>query len=391
MSRKIKPLVSLLLVVPVLLAGCGDGDRQADLKVDGLVEAEEVDVAAKIAGRLESILVKEGEAVKAGQVLAYIEVKELKEKEKQAQAAVEAARAQYEKAQNALLLQERASEADLQAAHAALEQAAAQYDKVKKGARAQQIEQARAKLEQARAALEVAEKSYQRTKQLFESGAVSQQALDEVKAKYAAARQDLRMAEESLSLLEEGSQAEDIRAAEAAVQQAQAAVLKAEAGKMQDLVARNAVQMAEADLKKAEAALAEVRSGLEEAVIKAPCDGVVVSKYVDEGEVIAAGMPLFTLQQPEKNWVSVKVKETQVARIKEGQKVTVTSPDFPGRTFEGRVESIRQKPDYAAQRATNERGDRDLVAYNVKVRVDNPELRAGMSATVDFQAPQEEK
>ncbi|MGB9662942.1 MAG: biotin/lipoyl-binding protein, partial [Moorellaceae bacterium] len=145
MSRKIKPLVSLLLVVPVLLAGCGDGDRQADLKVDGLVEAEEVDVAAKIAGRLESILVKEGEAVKAGQVLAYIEVKELKEKEKQAQAAVEAARAQYEKAQNALLLQERASEADLQAAHAALEQAAAQYDKVKKGARAQQIEQARAK------------------------------------------------------------------------------------------------------------------------------------------------------------------------------------------------------------------------------------------------------
>lgn len=77
--------------------------------------------------------------------------------------------------------------------------------------------------------------------------------------------------------------------------------------------------------------------------------------------------------------------------IKEGRKVKVTSSNFPGKTFDGRVESIRRKPDYATQRATNERGDKDIVAYNVKVRLDNPELKAGMSVTVDFQAIQEEK
>ncbi|MGI9951977.1 efflux RND transporter periplasmic adaptor subunit [Moorellaceae bacterium AZ2] len=391
MHRKIAPLVSLLLTVSLLVTGCSKQAEQSGLKVDGMVEAEEVDVAAKIPGRIQSIQVREGDTVKAGQVLAYIEVKELKEKEKQAQAAVEAARAQYEKAKNALLLQEKASEADIQAAQAAVNQAMSQYDKAKKGPRAQQIEQARAKLDQAKAALEVAEKSYERTKQLFESGAASQQMLDEVKAKYEAARQEMRYAEEGLKLLEEGTQEEDIRAAAAAVQQAQAALLKAEAGKIQDLIARNAVQMAEADLKRAEAALAEVRSNLEEATIKAPCDGIIVTKYVDEGEMIATGMPLFTIQQPEKNWVNVKVKETEVGQIKEGQKVKVTSSNFPGKTFEGRVESIRQKPDYATQRATNERGDKDIVAYNVKVRLDNPELKAGMSVTVNFQAPQEEK
>lgn len=255
MHRKIAPLVSLLLIVSLLVTGCSKQAEQSALKVDGVVEAEEVDVAAKIPGRIQSVQVKEGDTVKAGQVLAYIEVKELKEKEKQAQAAL----------------------------------------------------------------------------------------------------------------------------------------LKAEAGKIQDLIARNAVQMAEADLKRAEAALAEVRSNLEEATIKAPSDGIIVTKYVEEGEMIAAGMPLFTIQQPGKNWVNVKVKETQVGQIKEGQKVKVTSPNFPGKTFDGQVESIRQKPDYATQRAANERGDKDIVAYNVKVRLDNPELKAGMSVTVDFQVPQEEK
>lgn len=383
-------MLSLLVISFLIITGCGK-QQETLLKVDGIVEAEEVDVAAKIPGRLQAIKAREGDLVRAGEILAYIEIKELKEKEKQAQAAVEAARAQYEKAQNALLLQEKASEADLQAARAALSQAMSQYDKVKKGPRAQQVEQARAKLDQAKAALEVAEKSYQRTKQLFESGAVSQQMLDEVKAKYEAARQEMLYAEEGLSLLEEGTQEEDIRAAAAAVQQAQAALLKAEAGKMQDLIARNAVQMAEADLKRAEAVLAEVRSSLEEAAIKAPCNGIIVSKYVDEGEIVAAGMPLFTIQQPDKNWVNVKVKETQLGRIKEGQEVSVTSPAFPGKTFSGWVESIRPKPDYAIQRATNERGDKDIISYNVKVRLDNPEFKAGMSVTVDFQPKQEEK
>ncbi|GFN21823.1 HlyD family secretion protein [Thermanaeromonas sp. C210] len=391
MRRRMVPALSLFLILILMLTGCSKRDEELAFKVDGVVEAEEVDVAAKIPGRIETIQVKEGDTVKAGQVLAYIEVKELKEKEKQAQAALEAARAQYEKAQNALLLQEKASEADLQAARAALNQAMSQYDKAKKGPRAQQVEQARAKLDQAKAALEVAEKSYQRTKQLFESGAVSQQVLDEVKAKYEAARQEMRYAEEGLNLLEEGTQEEDIRAAAAAVQQAQAALLKAEAGKIQVLIAKSAVQMAEADLKRAEAALAEVRSNLEEAAVKAPRDGVIAVKYVDEGEMIAAGMPLFTIQQPEKNWVNVKVKETLVGQIKEGQKVKVTSPNFPGKTFDGQVESIRQKPDYATQRATNERGEKDIVAYNVKVRLDHPELKAGMSVTVDFQATQEEQ
>lgn len=191
MRRKAMLRLALLIFV-LIFTGCSPKGEQLALRIDGIVEAEEVDVAAKIPGRIEAITVKEGDTVKAGQVLAYIEVKELKEKEKQAQAAVEAARAQYEKAKNALSLQEKASEADIQAAQAALNQAMSQYDKAKKGPRSQQIEQARAKLEQAKAALEVAEKSYQRTRQLFEAGAASQQMLDEVKAKYEAARQEMR-------------------------------------------------------------------------------------------------------------------------------------------------------------------------------------------------------
>nr|WP_243137252.1 efflux RND transporter periplasmic adaptor subunit [Desulfofundulus thermobenzoicus] len=369
-----------------MAGGCAGKDtNKQDLIIDGTVEAQEVDVSIKIPGRIESIAVNEGDKVKAGQVLAYIDAREIKDKRDQAQAALDLARAQYEKAKNSLTLQEKVSEADVQMAAAALEQARAQYDKALNGPRAQQVEQARAKLKEAQAALDVAEKTYQRTKELYASGVIPQQTLDEVKAKYDAAQQEMRYAQEAVSLLEEGTQAEDIRTAAAAVQQARAALAKAEASKIQDLLANNSVQMAAADLKRAQATLAEAQANLDEATVKAPCDGIIVAKNVNTGEMVTPGMPIFTIQQPEKNWVNVKVKETIVGQLKEGQEVTMTSAGFPGKTFNGRIEAIRQKPDFATRRATNDRGDKDLITYNVKIRLDNPELKAGMTVTVNFQ------
>ncbi|HHW43243.1 MAG TPA: HlyD family efflux transporter periplasmic adaptor subunit [Desulfotomaculum sp.] len=386
MRKRFLKLTAIILTGLVLAGGCAGKDtNKQDLIIDGTVEAQEVDVSIKIPGRIESIAVNEGDKVKAGQVLAYIDAREIKDKRDQAQAALDLARVQYEKAKNSLTLQEKVSEADVQMAAAALEQARAQYDKALNGPRAQQVEQARAKLKEAQAALDVAEKTYQRTKELYASGVIPQQTLDEVKAKYDAAQQEMRYAQEAVSLLEEGTQAEDIRTAAAAVQQARAALAKAEASKIQDLLANNSVQMAAADLKRAQATLAEAQANLDEATVKAPCDGIIVAKNVNTGEMVTPGMPIFTIQQPEKNWVNVKVKETIVGQLKEGQEVTMTSAGFPGKTFNGRIEAIRQKPDFATRRATNDRGDKDLITYNVKIRLDNPELKAGMTVTVNFQ------
>ncbi|WP_434578067.1 HlyD family secretion protein [Thermoanaerobacterium thermosaccharolyticum] len=384
----------LILIYSLILSGCSNGAKtnaSNSYLIDGVVENQEVDVSSKLPGRIETVKVKEGDTVKAGQVLAYLEIKELNDKEKQAEAAVEAALAQYNNAKDTYQLQQKVNDADIQAAQAALDQATAQYNKVKNGARSQEIEQAKAKLDEAKAALDVAEKSYQRTSQLFEAGAASQQTLDEVKAKYQAASDDVHYAEEALSLIQEGAQPEDIKAAAAAVEQAKAAIMKAEAGKLQTAIAGDAVKMAEANLNAAKAALDEVKANIEDATIKAPCDGIITVKNVEEGEIVSAGTPIFTIQQPKDNWVNVKVKETQVGKIKVGQKVKVTSADFPKEVFTGVVESINEKPDYAAQRSTNERDDKDIVAYNVKVRLDNEKLKAGMSVTVDFSGSKEEK
>jgi multidrug efflux pump subunit AcrA (membrane-fusion protein) len=160
--HKVAYLLAFILVISMTITGCGNElqKNEPTLAIDGVVEAKEVDVSSKIAGRIEKVNVQEGDTVKAGQVLAYIEINELRDKEKQAEAAVEAAQAQYNQAKHALLLQEKVSEADIQAAQAALEQAIAQYDRVNNGARAQEIEQAKAKLDEAKATLEAAEKSY---------------------------------------------------------------------------------------------------------------------------------------------------------------------------------------------------------------------------------------
>ncbi|WP_041458816.1 efflux RND transporter periplasmic adaptor subunit [Ammonifex degensii] len=94
---------------------------------------------------------------------------------------------------------------------------------------------------------------------------------------------------------------------------------------------------------------------------------------------MATGALIVTIQQPSRNWADFKVNEKLVSKFKEGQEVKISSPDLPGKTFTGKVESINRKPDYAARRPTHERGEKELVAYNVKVRLDNPELRAGMT------------
>ncbi|WP_041458817.1 HlyD family secretion protein [Ammonifex degensii] len=266
-SRRFGLWTALVLSLLLLASGCRSNNPSAELS--GMVEAQEVDVAAKIPGRVVELKVEEGDTVKKGQVIAVIEAKELEDKKRQAEAQLSVAQAQCQKAQDALLLQQKLSDADYQAAQAALDRALAEYNKVSKGTQTQ-IEQAQAKLEEAKAQLSPAEKTFQRYQQLYSAGAVPQQALDEVKAKYEAARQQVRQAEEGLEFLKGVAQEEDVRAARAAVSQAQAALLKAEAGRMQTLLAQSDLAAAEAKRQQAEAALAEVKHSLEDTIIKAP-------------------------------------------------------------------------------------------------------------------------
>ena len=88
-------------------------------------------------------------------------------------------------------------------------------------------------------------------------------------------------------------------------------------------------------------------------------------------------MPIYSLQDRADNWVDFKVKETEIGDFNVGDKVKLQGRNDT-LIIDGIVESIRRKADFATQKATSERGDVDIMAFNVKIRTDNEAIWSGM-------------
>ncbi|MBM7853652.1 HlyD family secretion protein [Desulfohalotomaculum tongense] len=246
-----------------------------------------------------------------------------------------------------LLAKEKQLKAQVSAARAAWEQAKLAYQ-IKS-----QVNQET--LAKAKAQAEVMAKTLKRMEQLYAEGAIPEQKLDEIKAQAEAARANAASAE--------------------------AALLEAPVAKAQ-------AEAAQAKYEQAKAALEELRVNLEETEIKSPVKGTVTEVLVEEGELVSTGLPLVTVTVDSENWVNLKVPETKLKFFKEGQEIPVTVTAFPDRKFTGKVVNISKKPNFATSRATNDRGEKDIITYNVKIEINSPDLRPGMS--VDITLPQEQ-
>ncbi|MCH3958652.1 MAG: HlyD family efflux transporter periplasmic adaptor subunit [Selenomonas sp.] len=329
LSKKGKWWAAMFCLAALLLsvAGCGSKSSGKDDNVTwGRADAKEIDINSKISGRVVELLVKEGDHVKAGQVIAHIDKRDLEAQKDQLNAAIEALQAQQTQASATTSMQSGTSSS-------ALSQAQAARDK-------------------ARADLALCESDYQRYSDLVESGAVSRQVYEQYATKY--------------------------NVAQAAYAQADSAVAQASSGLMVTSVNQAGESAVAKKIAQAEAQLEQLEVSLDETEIKAPFDGVITKKYIEEGSMISTGTPLVAVQDPEDNWVDIKVPETQLGDFKVDQDVELLARD--GKTkVTGTITDISKKAEYATQRATSERGDEsDIVSFNVKIQVNAPELRPGM-------------
>lgn len=323
--RKRKMIATGLLVFLFFnLVGCGQQTEEAGIW--GRVESKEVDINSKIPGRVVKILVQEGQEVKAGQVLARIDKRDLLAKLRQAQAQSKSLEAQVSQAGTAVELQETTTQSGIQSAAAQVQNALVD--------------------------LQLAQKNYQRFQELYNSGAISEKNLDEVRAK--------------------------CQATQNIYAQSQAALAAAKANYSQGTQINRENQAAVASkLTQARAAVDEISLLLEETEIKAPIDGIVTSLIMEEGELVSAGMSLMAVMDPQNNWVNLKVKETELSKYRLNDKVTLQGRD-KGFKIQGTIVDISKKPEFATYRATNERGDTDLITFNVKIQVNSEAIRPGM-------------
>ena len=355
-----------------------------------IIPARDATLAFRMAGRVEKISVKEGEAVKEGDVLIQLESADVRAGVAQAQAAVAQAEAAVALAQAQLdqitagprLEEIAAAEAQAKAASNAVGQAVAQRDQVAKGATDDAIAAAEAQLAQAQVQRKEAEDAYQRLMDSKIHGWMEEQAILRVNA----ANEAVAAAQAALDQLKSGASPELVQAYNSAIgvasqqrkaAEAQLALLQAGATKAQVDAAMAQVDQAQAGLEAAKAALAAAQAQLDQATLKAPFAGTIVSLSTEVGEVVTPGAPVLVLVD-ESKWrmMTNDLSETDVVLVRPGQSATATLDAFGDQTFHGVVTEI-------ASIAETNRGN---TTYAVTMHLDSTDapLRWGMTAFVDI-------
>jgi len=325
----------------VAVVSARTGDIPFTISVTGSLQTlDDVMLSAKIPGKIASVFVREGDSVRAGQVVVQQDTKDLEAQLRQAEAALKSARARLQQAQTALELQPTQNETSLRQAEAALEAAKARLRALETGARRQERQQVEQQVASAKANLENAQANLERVRRLYQQDAVSRQQLDAAQTAYDIALAQYRTAQEQLSLVQEGPRQEEIDAQRALVKQAEEAVRLARTGDLQLRVRQDEVNAAKALVAQAEAGLFYARQQYESAFIRSPINGIVAMRAAQPGQMAGAGTPLLRIVNLNAIFFEARVSETEVRHVRVGQPVNVTVDAYPGKTFRGVVSRI---------------------------------------------------
>ncbi len=293
-------------------------------------------IAPKIMSNVAAVYVREGDHVRAGQVLIRLESRDLQAQLAQAQAGLNAAAAGSGRAYTAIDLQKAQTSTGIASAEAALQAAREQLSLVKAGPRKQQRAQAHLAVAQAEAQFKNATLELNRYKRLYEQDVVPKQRLDGVQTSYDIAKAQLDSAKEQADLTEEGSRTQDVQSAQQQVRQAEEALRMARASAVQNKMSVSNARVASSQVSQARAGVEFARTQLGYATILSPISGVVSQRMVDSGDMVSPGVPVISVQADSHYRLEATVPESSAANVYVGKRVKV-SLGSDNRTAEGIV------------------------------------------------------
>lgn len=369
-------------------------------------------LAPKTTGRLVYLVVREGDAVTQGEVLARLDPAAAEAQLHQQQAALaeaqqRLAQAQIQQAPTNVGVNTQIAQAEqaLATAQANYGQLAANFDAQVAAAESAVTDaagrvsaavasqaNARAAIKSAEANLANAKAAYSRSLTLYKQGYIAPQDLDTASTAVEvqrgaldvarsqlnsaeAARQSAlaqqRAAENQLSITRTKGQA-DIRAAQAQVDQAKAALQLARANTAQKPAYQANLAALRAQVNAARAAVADAQASLNDTIIKSPLTGYVTARYVDPGALVSPSQPILAVASIRQVWVTLSVPEDIHRALTLGQTGAITFDALPGRTYTGTITQINRAADPTTRQ------------FNVRLTLDNPrgEVIPGMSAQV---------
>ncbi|MBM3221632.1 MAG: HlyD family efflux transporter periplasmic adaptor subunit [Candidatus Rokubacteria bacterium] len=374
MTRRVLLLgVTAMVLVAVAFVASGALQRfrtEEPLALSGTIEGTQVDVSAKITGRIAELAAREGERVERGRVLARLAADELSAEARRAEGALAAARAQLRD----LLAGARPEE--IQEAEARAARAEAQLADLLAGARRQEIEQARAALRNAQVTREWTQRDFRRAEELYGKNLIAAQEVDRARQAFEVAAANEVGARERLDLVGVGPREHEVAAARADLRAARERVQLLRAGPRPDAVAA-----ARAQITQAEAAITLARARLAEATIVSPIDGVVLRKNLEAGETANPGVAILTLLDPRDLWLRAYVPETDIGRVRVGQPASISVDAYPGRRFPGVISEIASEAEFTPKNVQTKKERVNLV-FRVKIaaKSEGGVLKPGMPA-----------
>jgi HlyD family secretion protein len=324
---RIARLLLLLAIVGGMVWGIsfylrGRKPQNSSLSVYGNVDIRQIQLAFHDTGRIQRLLVDEGDQVKEGQLVAEMDP------------------TRYQAARDR-----------------AAGEVAAQREVLARllaGSRPEEIAAARARVKAVEATLKDAGETHRRAQVLARTQYVSQQKLDDAEAALKATRANLDAEQQGLTLAIKGPRQEDIDAA------------------------RAQLQAYEATLALAERELADTK-------LVAPESGVIQARILEPGAMAFPQTPVFTLALTNPVWVRAYVPEPELGKIAPGMRAQVSTDSFPGKVYEGWIGFISPTAEFTPKQVetTELRGK---LVYRTRIYVCNPahELRLGMPATVSI-------
>jgi HlyD family secretion protein len=323
LSPKRRLLIGVALLLAILVGAyvaLTHTRRSNALTLYGNVDIREVTVGFRVAGRLASLDVDEGDAVHAGQELARLDLTPLQLELNEARA-------------NAAAIGRRMA-------------------LLQSGYRAEDVAQARAAVEERRAILKNAEDTLARQERLRGTGAVAEHVYDDALAARDEARARLESAAQALTEQRSGYRHQEIAEAEA-------------------------------NHTRAVAAAAESEQRLEDAVLTAPADGIVLTRAVEPGAILSVGTPVFTISLRTPVWARVYVSEPDLGRVAPGRAVLLYTDSRPDHAYHGQIGFVSPDAEFTPKNVETPEL-RTALVYRLRVVVTDADdaLRQGMPVTV---------
>jgi len=394
-KKNIKPIlfIVILLVIGTIIAFQLFRNRPEGkagwLRINGRIEGYEVNVGAKIAGRVEFISNREGEEVQVGQPLVKLSDEDIQAQLRGAKARYQEALQSVQEAEELLKVsKEQVSQAKLNVIQAR-EDANGRIGEAIANVASQkaQLAQALANEIQSKADLELARLRKKRYDDLVEKGAVTQDEDDQAHSTYYS----------SLAIVDARHAA--VISAEKQVSSAQAALVQAQSNGLNPpirqsqeaantrTVAQNeaALNRAKEDVKNAKSSIDGIAANIVYLNINSPIHGVVTARTVEPGAVVAAGQTVISLINLDTVFLRAYVPDSEIGKVRLNQNALIYYDSNPHHGISGKVSEIDPKASFTPENIYF-RDDRVKQVFGIKILIDNPSnyAKPGMPADADI-------